>query len=52
MINADIVLCRMWASAQKQHVMFVLEGEWSPDLGTFTRGAAQSGVKDVGVAGC
>lgn len=52
MTNADIVLCRMWASAQKQHVMFVLEGEWSPDLGTFTRGAAQSGVKDVGVAEC
>lgn len=52
MAYADIALCRMWTSAQRQHGMFVLEGEWSPDLGTFTRGAAQSGVKDVGVPGC
>lgn len=51
MTNADIMLCRMWASVQKQHVMFVLEGERSPDLGAFTGGAAQRGT-DGGVARC
>lgn len=52
MTSADIMLCRLWASVQKQHIMFVLEGEWSSDLETFTRGDAQSDVKDVGVARC